>query len=159
MTITRFSFPTTIHFGPGARKLVGEHLRELGLRRPLVVTDRGLAALPVLTQFMQLLESGLDASVYSGVQGNPTAPQVTAGVIAYKAHRADCVIGFGGGAALDVAKVVAAMAVHEGDVLEYAWDHPEVRALSHPLPPFFALPTTSGTGSEVGRSSVVSEAT
>jgi len=158
MTITRFSFPTTIHFGPGARKLVGEHLRELGLRRPLVVTDRGLAALPVLTGFMQLLESGLDASVYSGVQGNPTAPQVTAGVVAYKAHRADCVIGFGGGAALDVAKVVAAMAVHEGDVLEYAWDHPKVRPLSHPLPPFFALPTTSGTGSEVGRSSVVSEA-
>ena len=157
MTITRFSFPTTIHFGPGARKLVGAHLRELGLRRPLVVTDRGLAALPVLTEFMQLLESGLDASVYSGVQGNPTAPQVTAGVIAYKAQRADCVIGFGGGAALDVAKVVAAMAVHEGDVIEYAWDHPTVRPLSHPLPPFFALPTTSGTGSEVGRSSVVSE--
>ena len=158
MTVTRFSFPTTIHFGPGARQLVGVHLRELGLRRPLVVSDRGLAALPVLAEFMQLLATGLDASVYSGVYGNPTAPQVTAGVVAYKAHRADCVIGFGGGAALDVAKVVAAMAVHDGDVIEYAWDHPKVRPLSHPLPPFFALPTTSGTGSEVGRSSVVSEA-
>jgi alcohol dehydrogenase class IV len=158
MTITRFSFPTTIHFGPDARKLVGEHLSKLGLRRPLVVTDRGLATLPVLAEFMHHLKSGLDASVYSGVHGNPTATQVTAGVVAYKAHRADCVIGFGGGAALDVAKVVAAMAVHEGDVIEYAWDHPKVRPLSHPLPPFFALPTTSGTGSEVGRSSVVSEA-
>ncbi len=157
MTITRFSFPTTIHFGPGARLLVGAHLRELGLRRPLVVTDRGLAMLPVLAEFMQHLASGLDASVYSGVHGNPTAPQVTEGVTAYKQHRADCVVGFGGGAALDVAKVVAAMAVHDGDVIEYAWDHPRVRPLSHPLPPFFALPTTSGTGSEVGRSSVVSE--
>ncbi len=157
MTITRFSFPTTIHFGPGARRLVVEHLRELGLRRPLVVTDRGLASLPVLAEFMQLLATGLDATVYSGVHGNPTAQQVTAGVAAYKAHRADCVIGFGGGAALDIAKVVAAMAVHDGDVIEYAWDHPQVRALSNPLPPFFALPTTSGTGSEVGRSSVVSE--
>jgi alcohol dehydrogenase class IV len=157
MNIARFSFPTTIHFGPGARRLVVEHLRELGLRRPLVVTDRGLASLPVLAEFMQLLATGLDAAVYSGVHGNPTAQQVTAGVAAYKAHRADCVIGFGGGAALDIAKVVAAMAVHDGDVIEYAWDHPGVRPLSNPLPPFFALPTTSGTGSEVGRSSVVSE--
>jgi hypothetical protein len=157
MSITRFSFPTTIHFGPGARKLVGVHLRELGLRRPLVVTDRGLALLPVLAEFLQHLHTGLDAGVYSGVHGNPTAIQVTQGVAAFKAHRADCVIGFGGGAALDVAKLVGAMAVHDGDVLEYAWDHPRVRPLTQPLPPFFALPTTSGTGSEVGRSSVVSE--
>jgi len=157
MSITRISFPTTIHFGPGARKLVGVHLRELGLRRPLVVTDRGLALLPVLSEFLQHLHTGLDAGVYSGVHGNPTATQVTQGVAAFKAHRADCVIGFGGGAALDVAKLVGAMAVHDGDVLEYAWDHPRVRPLTQPLPPFFALPTTSGTGSEVGRSSVVSE--
>jgi alcohol dehydrogenase class IV len=157
MSITRFSFPTTIHFGPGARRLVGAHLAELGLQRPLVVTDRGLATLPVLQEFMSHLENGLDAAVYSGVHGNPTASQVTQGVAAFKAHRADCVVGFGGGAALDIAKVVAAMAVHEGDVIDYAWDHPKARPLVHPLPPFFALPTTSGTGSEVGRSSVVSE--
>ncbi len=157
MSITRFSFPTTIHFGPGSRKLVGVRLRELGLRRPLIVTDRGLATLPVLTEFMHHLETGLDAGVYSGVHGNPTASQVVQGVAAFKTHRADCVIGFGGGAALDIAKVVAAMAVHEGDVIEYAWDHPGVRPLNNVIPPFFALPTTSGTGSEVGRSSVVSE--
>jgi len=157
MTITQFSFPTTIHFGPGARKLVGLHLSQLGLRRPLVVTDRGLATLPVLSEFMDQLKTGLDAAVYSGVHGNPTASQVTLGVGAYKSHRADCVIGFGGGAALDIAKVVAAMAVHDGNVIEYAWDHPKVRPLTNPLPPFFALPTTSGTGSEVGRSSVVSD--
>ena len=157
MSISRFSFPTTIHFGPGARKLVGVHLRELGLRRPLVVTDRGLATLPVLTEFLHHLNTGLDTGVYSGVHGNPVASQVSLGVAAFKSHHADCVIGFGGGAALDVAKVVAAMAVHDGDVLEYAWDHPQVRPLVNPLPPFFALPTTSGTGSEVGRSSVVSE--
>jgi alcohol dehydrogenase class IV len=67
------------------------------------------------------------------------------------------VIGFGGGAALDVAKAVALMAVHEGDVLEYAWDHPKVRPIVNTLPHFIALPTTSGTGSEVGRSSVISD--
>ena len=157
MSIHHFSFPTTIHFGPGARKLVGGHLRDLGLRRPLIVTDRGLAALPVLQEFRQHLDGGLDAGMYAGVHGNPTASQVTEGVTAFKAHGADCVIGFGGGAALDIAKVVAAMAVHAGDVIEYAWDHPQVRPLDHPLPPIFAVPTTSGTGSEVGRSSVVSE--
>jgi alcohol dehydrogenase class IV len=67
------------------------------------------------------------------------------------------VIGFGGGAALDVAKVVGLAATHPGEILEYAWDHPQVRAIDKPLPYFVALPTTAGTGSEVGRSSVVSE--
>jgi alcohol dehydrogenase class IV len=157
VTIHRFSFPTTIHFGPGARRLVPGRLAEQQLGRPLVVTDRGLAALPVLGDFVALLRSGVEAGVYSGVQGNPTAAQVRAGVEAFKQHRADAVIGFGGGAALDVAKVIAAMAVHDGDVIEYAWDHPKARPLEHELPPIFALPTTSGTGSEVGRSSVVSE--
>jgi alcohol dehydrogenase class IV len=157
MSIAHFSFPTTIHFGPGARKLAGAHLRDRGLRRPLVVTDRALARLPVLAEFMEHLRTGLDVGVFSGVHGNPTASQVTEGANAFRTHRADCVIGFGGGAALDVAKVVALMAVHEGHVLEYAWDHPQVRPIVDDLPYFIALPTTSGTGSEVGRSSVVSE--
>jgi hypothetical protein len=157
MTIAHFSFPTAIHFGPGSRKLAGAHLRDRGLRRPLIVTDRALAALPVLAEFMSHLRTGLDVGVFSGVFGNPTASQVTDGATAYRTHRADCVIGFGGGAALDVAKVVALMAVHDGHVLEYAWDHPQVRPITNELPYFIALPTTSGTGSEVGRSSVVSE--
>ena len=156
MALHRFAFPTTIHFGPGARTLVATHLTQTGCKRPLIVTDRGLAALPILTHFRASL-TGLEVGVYSGVQGNPVASQVRAGVDAYRAHRADSVIGFGGGAALDVAKVVALMAVHPGDVLEYAWDHPKVRPIGRPLPHFVALPTTAGTGSEVGRSSVVSE--
>lgn len=157
MTIHRFSFPTEIHFGAGARNLVGDHLRSRGLQRPLIVTDRGLAALPMLGEFRSALGSALDIGVFGGVFGNPTASQVMAGAAAYRAHRADCVIGFGGGAALDVAKVVALMAVHDGHVLEYVWDHPQVRPIANELPYFVALPTTSGTGSEVGRSSVVSE--
>jgi alcohol dehydrogenase class IV len=83
--------------------------------------------------------------------------QVDDGAAAYKEHRADSVIGFGGGAALDVAKAVALMAVHEGNVLQYAWDHPQVLPIKNPLPYWIALPTTSGTGSEVGRSSVISD--
>jgi len=158
MSIQRFAFPTTIHFGPGARTLVAAHLAEQGCKRPLIVTDRGLAALPVTAEFRQLLQAGgLQPAVFDGVFGNPTCAQVMAGAAAYKAHGADCVIGFGGGAALDVSKVVGLMATHEGDVLEYVWDHPQVRPIVNELPYFVALPTTSGTGSEVGRSSVVSE--
>ena len=155
-TITRFAFPTPIHFGAGARKRVAAHLLELGIRRPLIVTDRALAALPVMAEFKSHL-GGLDVGVFDGVFGNPTCAQVMAGAAAFKAHGADAVIGFGGGAALDVSKVVGVMAVHEGDVLQYVWDHPQVRPIVHELPYYVALPTTSGTGSEVGRSAVVSE--
>ena len=157
MTIHKFSFPTTIHFGPGARHLVADHLKSVGIKRPLIVTDKGLAALPLTANIHTNLEAhGLETSVFGGVWGNPVSSQVAAGVAAFKAHKADCVIGLGGGAALDVAKAVALMAVHEGDVLEYAWDHPNVRPITNALPYFIALPTTSGTGSEVGRSSVIS---
>jgi alcohol dehydrogenase class IV len=156
MTITKFAFPTTIHFGAGARKLVAAHLHEMGIKRPLIVTDRALAALPVLAEFRGHLRE-LDVAVFDGIHGNPSCAMVMEGSRAFKAHGADSIIGFGGGAALDVAKVVGVMATHPGDVLEYVWDHPNVRAIVNPVPYFVALPTTAGTGSEVGRSSVVSE--
>jgi alcohol dehydrogenase class IV len=156
MSITGFSFPTAIRFGAGARKEVAAHLQSQGLKRPLIVTDKALGALPVLAEFKGHL-AGLEVAVFAGVFGNPTASQAMAGGEAYKAHKADCVIGFGGGAALDVAKVVGIAATHQGHILEYAWDHPKVRAIEGDLPYFVAMPTTSGTGSEVGRSSVISE--
>ncbi|TFZ07387.1 iron-containing alcohol dehydrogenase [Ramlibacter henchirensis] len=156
MALSSFSFPTAIRFGPGARKEVAEHLRAQGLTRPLIVTDKALAALPVLAEFRSHLQ-GLDVAVYAGVAGNPTARQAMEGAKAFRAHGADCVIGFGGGAALDVAKVVGIAATHEGDIIEYAWDHPQVRPIAKALPYFVALPTTAGTGSEVGRSAVISE--
>lgn len=154
--LAQFSFPTGIHFGPGARRLAGPHLLARGLKRPLVVTDRGLRDLAILADFTATL-GGLEAAVYSGVHGNPVPGQVERGVAAFREHRADCVIGFGGGAALDVAKAVALMSSHEGSILEYAWDHPRARPIERALPYLVALPTTSGTGSEVGRSAVISE--
>ena len=156
MSINSFSFPTSIKFGAGSRKEVAGHLLGRGLKRPLIVTDKAIAMLPVLAEFKQHLD-GLDVAVYAGVHGNPTARQVMDGADAFKAHRADCVIGFGGGAALDVAKVVGITATHGGHIIEYAWDHPQVKAIDRELPYFVALPTTSGTGSEVGRSAVISE--
>src|SRR6218665_3424248 len=115
MTISGFSFPTAIQFGPGARKLVAKHLLDQGLKRPLIVTDRALGKLPVLAEFQTHLQ-GLDVAVFSGVFGNPTCSQVMDGAAAFKAHNADCVIGFGGGAALDVSKVGGIAATHEGDI-------------------------------------------
>jgi len=154
--IHRFAFPTTIHFGPGARKLVADRLKSQGLTRPLVVTDRALSALPVFQGFLRELPE-LDVEVFAEIWGNPTRSQVHAGEVAYRDHNADSVIGIGGGAALDVAKAVALIACHDGDILEYAWDHPNVRPITNTLPYFVALPTTAGTGSEVGRSSVISD--
>jgi alcohol dehydrogenase class IV len=156
VSITQFAFPIPIRFGAGARKEVAAHLRAQGRSRPLIVTDRALAALPVLGEFRSQLTE-LDVAVYAGVFGNPTASQVMSGADVFRAHSADCVIGFGGGAAMDVAKVVGLAATHEGHILDYAWDHPQVRPITGELPYFVALPTTAGTGSEVGRSSVISE--
>ena len=156
MTIHRFAFPTDIHFGTGARREVAGYLKAHGCSRPLVVTDKSIAALPLLEEFRRTLE-GLQPGVYAGVAGNPVSAQVEAGVAQFRAHRADAVIGFGGGAALDVAKAVSLMSGHPGSVLEYAWDHPHARPIERPLPCLVALPTTAGTGSEVGRSSVISD--
>ncbi|MBS0321129.1 MAG: iron-containing alcohol dehydrogenase, partial [Proteobacteria bacterium] len=128
--------------------------------RPLVVTDRALAKLPVALRFVDTLRAaGLDVAVFDGIWGNPTGSQAMAGGAAARAHRADAIVGLGGGAALDVAKAVMVLATHDGDVMEYAWDHPRVRPIGDTLPYFIAVPTTAGTGSEVGRSSVVSDDT
>jgi alcohol dehydrogenase class IV len=156
MSLHRFAFPTSILFGAGARREVAGHLVAAGCARPLVVTDRGVAALPVFVTFLGELH-GVSHAVFSGISGNPVRRQVMQGAQAFRAHDADSVIGIGGGAALDVAKAVALMATHPGDILEYAWDHPQVRPIAEPLPYFVALPTTAGTGSEVGRSSVISD--
>ena len=160
MTIHHFSFPTPIHFGAGVRQRAGKYLAQAGVKRPLVVTDKGLAPLPITTEFVESLRAaGLAPELFAGVWGNPTASQVRAGVEAFRQHHADSVVGFGGGAALDVAKAVALMSGHPGDILDYAWDNPHALSPQQPLPLFIALPTTAGTGSEVGRSAVISHDT
>jgi len=158
MAFSRFSFPTTIHFGPGVRAKLAGLLQERGFKRPLVVTDQGLAALPLFAALLaDLKAAGLDASAFSGVQGNPVKSQVTAGVAAFRAHQADCLVGVGGGAALDVAKAIVLMAHHPGDLFDYEDDKPGALPVDQPIPYWVALPTTAGTGSEVGRSAVISD--
>ena len=158
MSISTFSFPTTIQFGPGARDLVASHLRDQGVQRPLVVTDKGVGGLGMFTDFIaNLAAAGLDPAPFDGVWGNPVKSQVTAGVEAYRDHGADAIVGVGGGAALDVAKAIGLMATHEGDLFDYEDEMPGARPINDVLPHFVALPTTAGTGSEVGRSAVISD--
>ena len=156
----RFSFPTTIHFGAGARRLVPEHLVAQGKHRPLVVTDQGVEKLPFFAELVRSLrDAGLEPAVYGGVQGNPVESQVTAGGAVYRSHHADCIVGIGGGAALDVAKALAVMANHPGPLFDYEDEKPGARAIDGTIPYWVAIPTTAGTGSEVGRSAVVSDET
>ncbi len=158
MTLYRYNFPTTIHYGPGAIQLLPGSLEELSLRRPLVVTDRAVANLPPFAKVMETLTTaGIEAAAYSEIWGNPLVSQVKGGVDAYRAHDADCIVSLGGGAALDVAKCVAVMVHHPGELLEYEAFLPAPRPIDRELPPMISIPTTAGTGSEVGRSAVVSD--
>lgn len=158
MTIHQFNFPTRIQYGAGAIRLLPAALTEVGRKRPLVVTDRGLAPLPPVTETARLLDgAGLATAVFSGVWGNPVKAQVAAGVAAYREHHADAIVALGGGAAIDVAKAIALMVDHLGDLFDYEDGKPDARPIDRAIPYYVAIPTTAGTGSEVGRSTVVSD--
>jgi alcohol dehydrogenase class IV len=158
MAFNQFNFPTRIQYGPGAIGLLPAALKEAGRARPLIVTDKGLAPLRPITGSKKVLDdAGLTAAVFSGVWGNPVKSQVTAGVDAYRAHGADAIVAIGGGAAIDVAKAIALMIHHPGDLFDYEDEKPGARPMDQEIPTYMAVPTTAGTGSEVGRSTVISD--
>jgi alcohol dehydrogenase class IV len=154
-----WNYPTSIRFGAGRIAELPVACSELGIRRPLLVTDRGLAQLPIVKNAVEVNNSaGLPTTLFSDVQGNPTGENVFAGIRALKAGKHDGVIAFGGGSALDVAKAIA-LAAHQTGAL---WDFEDVgdnwlRVDESKCLPVVAVPTTSGTGSEVGRCSVIVE--
>jgi len=158
MTLTaNWSYPTAIRFGAGRIGEIGEACAALGMKRPLLVTDRGLAGLPITAATLDLMEAaGLGRAMFSEVDPNPNEKNLEAGVKAYKAGGHDGVIAFGGGSGLDLGKMVAFMAGQTRPV----WDYEDVgdwwtRADSDAIAPIIAVPTTAGTGSEVGRASVI----
>ena len=152
-----WGFPTKIWAGPGRISELAAACTEAGIKRPLFVTDEGLRDLPIVVAAMKVLaDNGLPAALYSDVRGNPVEGNVTRGVDAYRAHNADGVVAFGGGSGLDVGKAIAFMVGQKRPI----WDFEDIgdwwtRADADAIAPIVAVPTTSGTGSEVGRASVV----
>ncbi len=147
--ISSFAFPTQILHGVGSLDELPARLEQLSILRPLVVTDKGLLETDALALLCAVLPATTE--IFSGVHPNPIEADVEAGAEAWHTGKCDGVIGFGGGSALDVAKILRAAVAPMGKPWrELVWsDHPGK------LPPFVAIPTTAGTGSEVGRSSVI----
>lgn len=158
MTLTaNWSYPTAVRFGAGRISELAEACVSLGITRPLLVTDRGLAGLPITKQALDILTgAGLGAALFAEVDPNPNEINAAAGVAAYKAGDHNGVVAFGGGSGLDLGKVVAFMAGQTRPI----WDFEDIgdwwtRADADAIAPIVAVPTTAGTGSEVGRASVI----
>ncbi|WP_313192726.1 iron-containing alcohol dehydrogenase [Shinella zoogloeoides] len=158
MTITaNWSYPTAIKFGAGRIKELADHCKAVGMKKPLLVTDRGLSTMAITQNALDILEAaGLGRAMFAEVDPNPTDKNLEAGVKAFKAGGHDGVVAFGGGSGLDLGKAVAFMAGQTRPV----WDFEDVgdwwtRANSDGIAPIVAVPTTAGTGSEVGRASVI----
>jgi alcohol dehydrogenase class IV len=152
-----WSYPTTIRFGAGRLAELPRSCAILGMTRPLLVTDRGMKDLEIVRRALDLLEgAGLGRGLFAEVDSNPTDKNLDAGVAAYRAGGHDGVVAFGGGSALDLGKSVAFMAgqtlpVWHFDDAGAGWKDADVAAIA----PIVAVPTTAGTGSEVGRAGVL----
>ncbi len=154
-----WNYPTAIKFGVGRISELAAHARDAGLKKPLLVTDKALASLPITKAALEVLEAGgLGRAVFSEVDPNPNEKNMAEGIAVYQAGGHDGVICFGGGSALDLGKMIALMAGQRSDLS--VWDLEDVddwytRADASKIAPIIAVPTTAGTGSEVGRAGVL----
>ena len=152
-----WSYPTKVKFGPGRIKELGEACLSLGIGNPLLVTDKILAQLDITQNAVDILKSsGFEGVVFNDVDPNPNELNLELGLNAYRKGNHDGVIAFGGGSGIDLGKMVAFMAGQKRPI----WDFEDVgdwwtRADSNAISPIIAGPTTAGTGSEVGRASVI----
>jgi alcohol dehydrogenase class IV len=154
-----WSYPTAVRFGPARVKELPEAVAAAGIKRPLFVTDPGLVNLPIVAKALDILKAaGVPTAVFSKVDGNPTLKNLDDGIAAYKAGGHDGVIAFGGGSGMDIGKLVAFMAGQTRPVFDFE-DREDwwTRANSAAIAPIVAVPTTAGTGSEVGRAAVVTD--
>ena len=154
-----WNYPTAVKVGAGRVRELPQWCESLGMRRPLLITDPGLAALPLIGSVLDHCRSaGLECGLFHDIKGNPTGKNVDDGVAIFKAGGHDGVIAFGGGSALDAAKAVALMVGQDRPL----WDFEDVgdnylRVNVAGMAPVVAVPTTAGTGSEVGRASVITD--
>ncbi len=154
-----WSYPTAIKFGVGRVAELADHCRAVGMTKPLLVTDKALVALPITAQALDILDAaGLGRAVFSQVDPNPNETNLADGIALYKAGGHDGVVCFGGGSALDLGKLIALMADQPAALS--IWDLEDIgdwwtRADASKIAPIIAVPTTAGTGSEVGRAGVL----
>jgi len=152
MNLTTFAFPTTIRFGPGAVNDLAAELERRGIRHPLLVSDAGLARTPVFERVSRLMPR---AVVFTAVAPNPTEQNVLDGVKAYRESLCDGIVGLGGGSPLDAAKAIRLLVTHPEPLAVYDDLIDGGNRITANLPPYIAIATTSGTGSEVSRSAVI----
>ncbi|MEK1905275.1 MAG: iron-containing alcohol dehydrogenase [Pseudomonas sp.] len=154
-----WNYPTSVRFGVGRIKELPELCRSVGMQRPLLVTDRGLGSAPItLAALDSLKAAGLGAALFCELKPNPVESNLTAGLEAYRAGKHDGVVAFGGGSGLDMGKLIAFMSGQARPV----WDFEDVddwwtRADPRGIAPVIAVPTTAGTGSEVGRAGILTD--
>jgi 4-hydroxybutyrate dehydrogenase len=154
--LSRFSFPTQIVFGPGAVGELGELVRGLGGTRALVVTDPGVRDAGLAARVIEpLAAAGVTCALFDRVSPNPTEENVEEGIGVYRAEGCDFLVGVGGGSAIDAAKAIRLRATHDLPLVEYDDNFGGEAKIQGGMPPMIALPTTAGTGSEVGRSTVI----
>jgi len=157
-TIVQFNFPTVIRFGAGAIKELPAHLKGQDKNRPLLVTDPIVATLPFFIQIIDdLKKAGLKPTVYAEMHKNPVKSDVMKGKAAYTEADCDCIVGVGGGVGLDVARSISLAINHHRDLFDYDDLIGGDKYVTEDVPYFVAVPTTSGTGSEVGRSSIIAD--
>jgi 4-hydroxybutyrate dehydrogenase len=156
MSTVTWSFPTTVVFGNGSIGTLGDHVKRIGATRALVVCDPGVVKAGIAERVRKVLEgAGIPAMVFDRVDPNPIEPNVTDGVAAFRSHGADVIVSVGGGSPLDVGKLVALKVTHDKPLAEYDDATGGDRFITSNVPPIINVPTTAGTGSEVGRSGVV----
>ena len=156
--VLQYNFPTTIRFGAGASEELGDYMVRHGLMRPLVVTDPVVAGLPFFKKSMEQLDrKSVRAEVFHDIHKNPVKSDVYKGTEAYDANACDSVIGIGGGAAMDVARAIVLRVNHREDLFVYDDLIGGDVHVTGEVPHFVTIPTTAGTGSEVGRSAIIAD--
>ena len=156
--VYQYNFPTTIRFGAGAVKELGDYLKNNNLQKPLIVTDPVVAQLDFFKEIIGDLQSkGISAEVFSDIHKNPVKSDVYKGGDAYDGLQRDSIIGIGGGAALDVARAILLRVNHREDLFKYDDLIGGDIYVTNDVPHFITIPTTAGTGSEVGRSAIIAD--
>jgi alcohol dehydrogenase class IV len=157
-TIYQYNFPTTIRFGAGSSKELGDYLLKNNLSKPLIVTDATVAQLDFFKEIINdLKKKNISTEIFNDIHKNPVRPDVYKGTDVYDATHRDAVIGIGGGAALDVARAIVLRVNHREDLFKYDDLIGGDVYVTNEVPHFITIPTTAGTGSEVGRSAIISD--